>query len=614
MNLFNSQNNKRKENSKKIQKYINRYKLNAHDLSNEEYVKSLDSKEQSATIGFQGYSWLDNALVTSGNRKSRYKEYNQMCSVPELNLGVNIYADNATQYDAAKNVLKVLSKNQKIIEDLNDLFFNRLNINANLWSYAHNLCKFGDEFLEIILDDKSKNILSLERIKKPENFFRKEKNNRLEGFVYTYDRNTTYGRSYGNTTYGRSGENSDKVETFEPWQIVHFRIDNDEFDPYGKSILESGRRTFKRLTLMEDAMLIYRISRAPERRVFYIDVGTLSTKDSNYYIEQLKRKFKKKTFVNPRTGEINEKANPMSVDEDFFIPVRQDSQGTRIETLPPGANLGEIDDIKYFKNMILKTLGIPSGYLGSQTEGVTYDPKSYLSNQEIQFSRTIERVQKFIINGLEKIAIIELILHGYNSEDLKNFQISLTPPSNVDQLVDIEIMNNQFSLIQSIKGIIGSDGIPFLPDSWIYKNVLGLSESEISNIKLQNQIQMQMQDMVKNNNADNMGIQNNFNSSPMEAGGPDINSEPVNTSAGENQAETNDNSPELQVASQKINFDGGQLLLENEKDLKKLLNYVYLYDKNHKDNERTNIIRKNGQKRMEIKGEFMGINSKLLRD
>lgn len=214
-------------------------------------------------------------------------------------------SDNGTQYNISGNVLEVESDNGRIVEILEKLFFENLDVNADLWGYFRNMCKMGDEFLEVIVDNKEnpKNVISLERFKKPENVKRIEENGNLTKFVYEY-------------------EDEEKGEkTFQPWQIVHLRIEDEEFEPYGRSILESGRKTFKKLSLMEDAMLIYRISRAPERRVFYIDVGTLSTQDANNFIEKLKRTFRKKKFINPNTGEIDEKADPLCITLDTEIPL-----------------------------------------------------------------------------------------------------------------------------------------------------------------------------------------------------------------------------------------------------------------------------------------------------
>ena len=587
---------KEKKNAERVQDFLNKYKIRSRDLSTTEA-----KKEKAVDASSQGYSWVQQHVATSENRENRYREYKEMCKVPELNQGLTIYADNATQYDINKNVLEVQSDNNKIIEILNVLFFENLDMNANLWHHVKNMCKFGDEFLEVTVDNPKspKHIISLERFRHQYRVERIEKNGNLEKFQYVKSKD----------------EMSKDVRDFQPWQIVHLRIEDEEYDPYGRSVFEAGRKLWKRLSLMEDAMLVYRISRAPERRVFYIDVGQLSTKEANKFIEEVKRRFKKKKFVNPHTGEIDEKANPLAVDEDFFIPIRQNSTGTRIETLPDGQNLGEIDDVKYFKDGILRTMGIPIGYLGGAEAGGGYDSKSYLSAQEIQFSRTIERVQKLAVKGLEKIAIIELAFNKIPPEELKNFKVRLTPPSNVDQLMEIEVRNQQFGLITSIRSIEN-----FLPDEWIYKEVLGLSDQEISTIKLQLQMQLQMQAQMQamvggevgfgaavGGAVGGVGLGLGGPAAGPVAGGPE--EAGVGGEAGA-EAGAPGAGPGLEVASkQLIAFDGGEWLLENKKDLQKLIKYINLYDKVQKDNNEAKkaFEHKNSLTRMAIEGEFRGL-------
>jgi hypothetical protein len=381
---------------------------------------------------------------------------------------------------------------------------------------------------------------------------------------------------------------------------------------------------------MEDAMLIYRISRAPERRVFYLDVGNLSTKDANNYIDSVKTKFKKKSFINQNTGEIDQKANVLAVDEDFFIGVRTNSQGTRIETLPGGANTGEIDDVKYFKTQLLSTLGIPPAYLGimdAAGAGAPYDPKSYLSGQEVQFSRTIERIQKVMIRGLEKIAILELLFSGVEESQLKNFKIRLAPPSNVDQLLELEVKNQQFALIQTIKGIEG-----LLPDEYIYKEIMGMTDEKIIKTKLQIQLQLQQQAQLQ------ASIQNMTNGmaasgemapgmdaggggdsggglmdqpvaggmSPEEAGGGGA---PEEAPAGGPPAA----GPALDVANNYVQFDGVNWLLENNDQIEKLLKYISLYEKTNKDNSINTHKDVNSATRMTIKGEFRGLAQAVMK-
>jgi hypothetical protein len=581
---------KTQENAQKIQDMMDRYNVRSRDLS----VPEGSRKEASpADLAWQGYSFINQYTDVSNSRGTRYQDYKDMCRVPELNQGLNIYADNGSQFDIGGNVLKIVSNNGKIVDILENLFFKNLDMNSNLWPIFRNMCKLGDEFQETVLDnpdpEKAKHVISLERIKKPENMYRNETDGNLLSFKYEFDDKDT------------------PAKEFKPWQITHFLIDDEEFHPYGKSIFESGRKTYKRLSLMEDAMLIYRISRAPERRVFYIDVGNLPTKEANKYIEQLKRQFRKKKFIN-NNGDIDEQANPIETLDDFFIPVRQNSQGTRIETLPEGRAMSEIDDVKYFRDQILRMMGIPSGYLGGAVgdSGAAYDPKSYLSNQEIQFSRTIERVQKFVIRGLEKIAYIELALNKIDPKEARDFKIVLTPASNVDQLMEIEILNQKFALIAQIKANQG-----FLPDEWIYKQILGFSDKEVQKVRLQLQMEAQTAIQAGGQSGGSGGggfggggnIAGDMNSPEPEAGG-DATTPPEAPAAGGAPAAP---APSLDVASNQIEFNGYKFLVESEDNLKKFLKYLTLYEKVTKDNLKEDYSKQNSLTRMLIEGEFRGL-------
>ena len=319
-----------------------------------------------------------------------------------------------------------------------------------------------------------------------------------------------------------------------------------------------------------------------------------------------------------------------STDEDFFIGVRQNSTGTRIETLPGGANTGEIDDVRYFKNQLLSTLGIPPAYLGivDQQASASYDPKSYLSNQEMQFSRTIERIQKLIIKGLEKIAILELVFNDIDEDELKNFKIVLTPPSSVEQLMDIEVMTGKFGLIQSIKGIEN-----FLPDDWIYKKILNMSDEEIIKIKLQMQMQLQqqtqmqaaLQNIASGAGGDMSGGGGSMGGGGDMGGGGSIMNQPIGGGATPGEAGGGEGGmpapeggaeapaeapaaegPALDVAHNYVEFDGTKWLLESKKDLNNLIKYINLYEKVNKD-KYTDTHAHNRATRMTIKGEFRGL-------
>jgi hypothetical protein len=231
--------------------------------------------------------------------------------------------------------------------------------------------------------------------------------------------------------------------TFAPFEIVHFKLATtvSAFNPYGTSVLESSRRAWRQLKLMEDAMVVYRVTRAPERRVFKIPVGRLPTAAAEQLLERQRHKFRKKNLVNSRTGDIDWRANSMAPDEDFFVASYADGTATEIDTLPGADNLGEVDDVKYFKGKIFAALKIPRIYLQDEEIG-TDSTRQNLSQQDIRFSRTIERVQSHIIEGLKKIAIVHLMLRGYKKKDLSDFDILLTPPSSVREQLENELMES----------------------------------------------------------------------------------------------------------------------------------------------------------------------------
>jgi hypothetical protein len=599
------------QNAERIQDFVNRYKIRSRELYNKSTDELKKEKYSGTDVYLQGFNWLNDATAISDNRADRYNDYRKMVLTPELNQALSVYADNTVQYDVKKNVMQIEADNNKMKNILEKMFFDRLDMNAKLWNYVRNMCMLGDEFLEIILDNpkKPKHIIGLERVKKPENMERLEKKGLLIGFKY----------SFGDLNDPDRDEKDDIW--FQPWQIVHMRIETDRYEPYGESIFDSSRQAFKKLSLMEDAMMVYRLSRATERYVFYIDVGNMPTKDANKYIDEMKRKFRKKPIINPSTGQIDEKANPMSFEDNFFLGVRSGGAGTgtgtRIESLPGAANLNDINDIKYFQDQVLKALGIPSSYLGgtgaAEGNGMTYESKSYLSNQDIMFARIIERIQKFVVKSLEKIAMVELVLNKIEKSEIKDFKIKMTPPSNVDQLLEMEIMNQQFMLIQTIRGIEN-----FLPDDWIYENVLGFNEQDIQKIKLELQMQLQMQmqiqgqqgaggggmDMGGGGNIPGGGILN-----PGEAGGPAEGGMPEAPGAGAAAAAdaTSGQPPAAQTAAESIEFDGGKWLFENNNDVLKLVRYIKLYEKKQELKVKEEEFYRTSVTNMLIEGEFNGL-------
>ena len=329
-------------------------------------------------------------LVGGADRIDRIRDYEEMDHYPEITRALDIYADDSTTYSENGKSVEIVSDDDKIVAELEELFYQRMDIDFHLWTWIRNMCKYGDHFnlLDIVNKEGVLGCIAL-----PVGEIERE-----EG--YNNDPNSLRFKwlTQGNTV-------------FENYQVSHLRIlGDDRFLPYGRSVLDSSRKVWKQLLMAEDAMLIYRISRAPERRVFYVDVGNIPPKDVESYMQQARDKLKRLPNVNQSNGQVDLRYNPESILEDFFIPVRGD-RGSRIETLPGGENAAAIEDIQYLQNKLFISLGVPKSYLTAEED---LSGKSTLAQEDIKFARTIQRIQKIIISELAKISLIHLYLRGYD--------------------------------------------------------------------------------------------------------------------------------------------------------------------------------------------------------
>jgi len=325
-------------------------------------------------------------------RLSRYADYSEMEFTPEIASALDIYADEATAKNERGEILQVISKDDELKLVLETLFYDILNIEFNIWSWVRNLCKYGD-FVLFVDASEQNGIMNLLPI--PINEIERE-----EG----YDKKDPFAIRFRWLTQGN--------QILENWQIIHFRmLGNDNFLPYGSSMLEPARRIWRQLILIEDAMMVYRIVRSPERRVFKIDVGNIPPDQVEAQVEKVKSSLKRQQITDPTTGRVDLRYNPLSVDEDYFIPVRGD-RSSDISTLAGGQFTGDIDDVQYIQNKLFAALKIPKAYLAyADGEG----SKATLAQMDVRFARTIERIQKFVVAELNKIAIAHLILLGYTS-------------------------------------------------------------------------------------------------------------------------------------------------------------------------------------------------------
>jgi len=416
---------------------------------------SASGKEFKKSDYEKNYSFYGDFMLNQ-NRNDRYIDFDQMEYMPELNSALDIYADEMTTSTEVRHMLTIDCPNQEIKTALQILYYDVLNVELNLYGWARTLCKYGDFFLYLDIDEKSgiQNVVAMP-ISEIE---------RLEG----QDENNPNYLQYQWNTGGL---------TFEDWQIAHFRIlGNNKYNPYGTSVLEGTRRIWRQLTLVEDAMMSYRIVRAPERRVFYVDVGAVAPQDVETYMQQVMTTLKRNQIVDADSGRVDIRYNPMSVEEDYYIPVRGGTQGTKIETLAGGQFTSQIEDVKYLREKLFSAIKIPQAYL---IAGENAEDRSSLSQKDIRFARTIQRLQKALVSELTKIGMVHLYTLGFRKSDLTGFKLRLNNPSRIAELQDLETMKTQFEVASS-----ATDG--FFSKRYIAERIFNISQEEF----LRNQREM----------------------------------------------------------------------------------------------------------------------------
>ena len=418
--------------------------------------KPSTTGEMKDVFGYGANNVYNNALAAYGtfDRMSRYSDFAEMESTPEIASALDIYSEETVSVDEKGRSLHIYSDNRKIQELLENLFYDVLNVEFNLVMWTRNLCKYGDFFLFIEVDPEygitNAYPIPIAEIEREEGY--DPENPAAVRFRWIANGN----------------------QTLENWQIVHFRLlGNDAFLPYGSSVLDSARRIWRQLILIEDAMLVYRIIRAPERRVFYIDVGNVSPDDIPNYMQQAQDNLKRNKVVDKTTGRVDLRYNPLSVDEDYFLPVRGSESGTKIDSLAGGTNTAAIEDVEYIQKKLFAALKIPRAYLGYDED---IGSKATLAQEDIRFSRAIQRIQKTVIAELNKLAIIHLYSHGFTNEDLIDFDLKLSNPSSIAQQQKLELISTKFDIAaKAPEGIVDRQ--------WIRKNVMGLTNADIENIE-----------------------------------------------------------------------------------------------------------------------------------
>jgi len=420
---------------------LDKYRYRFRSMSGQEF-KRHDSNMS------QNYNLFTSAAFRNQNRAERYTDFEQMEYMPEIATALDIYADEMTTSNEYDRLLNIDCLNHEIKTILESLFYDVLNIEFNCFGWARSMCKYGDFFLYMDIDEKT-GITSV--IGMPNNEVE-----RLEGMD---ESNPNY------VQYQWNGAGM----TFENWQVAHFRIlGNDRYNPYGTSVLDPARRIWRQLTLLEDAMIAYRVVRAPERRIFKIDVGNIPPQDIPQYMEKVKTEMKRNSLVNANTGRVDLRYNPLSLEEDYFIPMRG-GVGSDITSLAGAASLNDIEDVKYLRDKLFAAIKIPQSYL-TNLEGGAED-KTTLAQKDIRFARTIHRLQRSLVSELEKMAIVHLYTLGFRGQDLLGFKITLNNPSRLAELQQLEYMKTKFETATSVpEGTFSK--------RWVASNILGMSDSE----------------------------------------------------------------------------------------------------------------------------------------
>jgi hypothetical protein len=382
-------------------------------------------------------------------RREVFRDYDAMDNDPILASALDIYADECTLKNEFGDVLLVQSDNPKVQGLLENLFYDILNVEFNLWPWTRNLVKYGDFFLGLEVAE-GKGIVNV-----------------TPHSVYNTERLERTDPSNPNSVKFKITEDPNGKEEYENFEIAHFRLLADtNWLPYGKSMIENGRRLWKQLSLMEDAMLIHRIMRAPEKRVFKIDIGNIPPTEVDNYMQRIINKMKKVPFIDRNTGDYNLKYNMQNLTEDFYLPVRGSDSGTSIDNLA-GLEYATIDDIDYLKNKMFAALKIPKAYLGYE-ENV--NGKATLAAEDVRFARTIERIQRTLISELSKIAIVHLYSQGIQDFEMTNFELKLVNPSTIYEQEKVNLWSEKIRLAQDIQGL------NMLSKEWVYENIFKVAD------------------------------------------------------------------------------------------------------------------------------------------
>jgi hypothetical protein len=459
-------------------------------------LKTLDFSKYQQTGQVETNSMVDryNRLYTTNQapiynpalnyqtlRTQLYSDYEAMDTDAIIASALDILCDESTLKNDMGEVLQIKSSDENLQKILYNLFYDVLNIEFNLWMWVRQMCKYGDFFLKLEIAEEfgvynvipytAYNIVREEKIS--------ESNNHQVEVKFKFDPDGLsgggeYGGYFGGLQSSGGNTANDRGIYFDNYEIAHFRLLSDvNYLPYGRSYVEPARKLFKQYVLAEDAMLVHRIVRAPEKRIFYINVGAIPPAEIENFMQKTISKMKRTPYIDQNTGDYNLKYNMQNMLEDFYIPVRGNDASTKIETTP-GLNYDGITDVEYLRDKLFAALKVPKAFLGYDENT---DGKATLAAEDIRFARTVERIQRIILSELYKIAVVHLYTQGYDGEDLVNFEINLTTPSIIYDQERVALMKEKMDLAQQM---VDSK---LFPSDFIYDHLFHLSEDEYNEFR-----------------------------------------------------------------------------------------------------------------------------------
>ena len=401
-------------------------------------------------------------------RTMLYSDYDVMDTDAIVASALDIVADECTLKNDMGEVLQIKSSDEDIQKILYNLFYDVLNIEFNLWAWTRQMCKYGDFFLKLEISEKFGvyNVIpySAYHIERQENFD-KENPSRV---IFNYNPDGFYGGS-SSGYYSVPNQQNASMISFDNYEIAHFRLLSDmNYLPYGRSYIEPGRKLYKQYALMEDAMLIHRIVRAPEKRIFKINVGSIPPNEVENFMQKTISTLKRTPYMDEKTGEYNQKYNMQNLLEDFYLPVRGNDQATQIETTP-GLSYDGIQDVEYLREKLFAALKVPKAFMGYDAD---LSGKATLAAEDIRFGRTIDRIQRILISELYKIALVHLYAQGYRDEQMTNFTLDLTTPSIIYDQEKIALMKEKVDLASQMMEN------KLVPTDWIYEHIFHFSEDQ----------------------------------------------------------------------------------------------------------------------------------------